>query len=142
MSHQLAFWYKVMNLEIPKAVNMSGGIYLWKDGREVPDTMNVAMEHSGDLLYSWDSGFGNSELGVSEDVLGTDGTISRSQQIRYLPQKVNRPDGNELLGFTKTPPNARVQIFLVCSPSGREPNCPFELGYRVSIACRMAVESY
>ena len=23
-----------------------------------------------------------------------------------------------------------------------EPNCPFELGYRVAIACRMAVESY
>ena len=25
---------------------------------------------------------------------------------------------------------------------GQEPNCPFELGFRVSIACRMAVESY
>ena len=24
----------------------------------------------------------------------------------------------------------------------KEPNCPFDLGYRVSIACRMAVESY
>src|SRR6266516_3488111 len=27
MCHQLAFWYKVMNLKIPKAVNMTGGIY-------------------------------------------------------------------------------------------------------------------
>jgi len=24
----------------------------------------------------------------------------------------------------------------------KEPNCPFELGYRVAIASRMAVESY
>ena len=142
MCHQLAFWTKVMNLEIPKSVNMVGGVYLWKDGREVPDTMNVSMEHPEDILFTWDSSFGNNELGVTEDVLGTDGTISRGQQIRYTPQKVNRPDGNELLGFTKTLPNAHVQNFLDCIRSGREPNCPFELGYRVSIACRMAVESY
>ncbi len=142
MCHQLAFWTKVMNLEIPRSVNMVGGVYLWKDGREVPDTMSVSMEHPEDILFTWDSSFGNNELGVTEDVLGTDGTISRSQQIRYTPQKVNRPDSNELLGFTKTAPNAHVQNFLDCIRSGREPNCPFDLGYRVSIACRMAVESY
>ncbi|MCU1275108.1 MAG: oxidoreductase domain protein, partial [Bryobacterales bacterium] len=34
MCHQLAFWYKVMNLQIPSSVNMVGGVYLWKDGRE------------------------------------------------------------------------------------------------------------
>jgi len=26
--------------------------------------------------------------------------------------------------------------------SGTQPNCPFDLGFRVAIACRMAVESY
>ncbi len=95
MCHQLSFWYKAMNLQIPKAVTMTGGIYLWKDGREVPDTMNVSMEHPEEMLFSWDSGFGNSQLGASEDVLGTDGTISKAQQIRYMPQKVNRKDGQE-----------------------------------------------
>ena len=56
---------------------MTGGIYLWKDGREVPDTMNVAMEQPEEILFTWDSGFGNNQLGVTEDVLGTDGTISQ-----------------------------------------------------------------
>ena len=98
MSQQLAFWYKVMGLDIPHAVTMTGGIYRWQDGREVPDTMNVVMDMHETLLFSWDSGFGNNQLGVTEDVLGTDGTISRGQQIRYLPQKVNRPDGIEMLG--------------------------------------------
>jgi len=142
MCHQLAFWYKVMNLQIPRAVHMAGGLYLWKDGREVPDTMNVSMEHPEEILYSWDSGFGNNHLGSTEDVLGTDGTISRGQQIRYFPQKVNRPDGNEMMGTTPTPRNAHMQNFFDCVRSGKEPNCPFELGFRVSIACRMAVESY
>jgi predicted dehydrogenase len=142
MCHQLSIWYKAMNLQIPRAVTMTGGVYLWKDGREVPDTMNVSMEHPEEILFTWDSGFGNGQLGFSEDVLGTDGTISRSQQIRYLPQKVNRPDGNEMTGNGKTPPRAHMQNFLDCIRSGQETACPFELGYRISIACRMAVDSY
>jgi predicted dehydrogenase len=142
MCHQLAFWYKVMGLRIPHTVSMNGGLYLWKDGREVPDTMNVSMEHPEDILFSWDSGFGNNQLGVTEEVLGTDGTIAKGQQIRYLPQKVNRPEGTEMLGHAPTPPRAHMQNFLDCIRSGKETNCPFELGYRVSIACRMAVESY
>jgi predicted dehydrogenase len=140
MSQQLAFWYKVMGLDIPHAVTMTGGIYRWQDGREVPDTMNVVMEHET-LLFSWDSGFGNNQLGVTEDVLGTDGTISRGQQIRYLPQKVNRPDGIEMLGQTNTPPRAHMENFLDSIRTGRQTNCPFDIGYRVSIGCSMAIES-
>jgi predicted dehydrogenase len=142
MCHQVAFWYKALGLTIPKAVTMTGGLYLWKDGREVPDTMNVSMEHPEEILFSWDSGFGNDQLKVTEDALGDNGTISRSQQIRYTPQKVNRPGGNEMMGPTRSIPRAHMQNFLDCIRSGKEPNCPFELGFRVSIACRMAVESY
>jgi predicted dehydrogenase len=142
LCHQLAFWYKVMDLKIPKAVTMTGGIYLWKDGREVPDTMNVAMEHPEELLYTWDSGFGNDQLRVTEDALGDNGTISHGQQIKYTPQKVNRRDGNEMAGNTRSEPRAHMQNFLDCIRTGKQPNCPFELGFRVSIACRMAVESY
>ena len=123
MSQQLAFWYKVMGLDIPYAVTMTGGIYRWQDGREVPDTMNVVMEHET-LLFSWDSGFGNNQLGVTEDVLGTDGTISRGQQIRYLPQKVNRPDGIEMLGQTNTPPRAHMENFLDCHPHRQTDQLP------------------
>lgn len=142
MCHQLAFWYKVLNLGIPTSVTATGGIFLWKDGREVPDTMSVSMTHPEELLVSWDSGFGNDRPGVGESVLGTDGTIEKGQQIRYVPQKVNRPDVPETLGQTRTEPRAHMQNFFDSIRSSNEPNCPFDLGFRVAIACRMAVESY
>ena len=143
MCHQVAFWYKVMNLKIPETVVTTGGVYVWKDGREVPDTMSVSMKHGKDLLFTWDSGFGNKRFGDTEDVLGTDGTISRDDNgIRYLPEKVNRPDGKEMAGATPTDTRAHMQNFMDCIRSGKEPNCPVELGFRVSIPCRMAVESY
>jgi len=142
MCHQIAFWYKPLGLTIPTKVTMTGGLYLWKDGREVPDTMSVTMEHAEDLMVNWTSGFGNDKLGVGEYVLGTDGTIHKSQQLRYTPQKVNQPSAVEVAGDTRTPPQAHMRNFFDCIRSGATPNCPFEIGYRTSIACRMAVESY
>ena len=144
MCHQLAFWYKAMGLGIPRKVTMTGGLYLWKDGREVPDTMNVSMEHAEELLYSWDSSFGNERLGVTEDVLGDNGAITHTMQsIRYQPEKKNRPDGTEMAGMSRSDPKAHMQNFVDhIRGNAREVNCPFEVGYRVAIACRMAVNSY
>jgi predicted dehydrogenase len=144
MSQQLAFWYKALNLEIPYAVSMTGGLFLWKDGREVPDTMNVSMEHAEELMFNWSSGFGNDKLNVTEEVLGDRGTITHTQQsIRYSPQKVNRRDGNEMAGMSPNQRGAHMQNFLDhIRGAAKNLACPFDLGYRVSVTCRMAVESY
>lgn len=142
MSHQLAFWYKALGLQIPRTASMDGGIYLWKDGREAPDTVSVALQQPEEILVSWVSGLGNNQPGVTEDLLGTHGSISRAAQVRYFPQKMNRPAGAEMAGRTAHAPHAHMENFFDSIRSGKEPNCPFELGYRVSVACRMAVDSY
>ena len=147
MSHQVCFWYRILGLRIPARVCANGGVFLWKDGREVPDTMHAAMAHSEDLMFTWDSAFGNDELSTTEDVLGTDGTIFRGEQVRYAPQKVNQPQAGGILGTAIDHGQqhldiAHVQNFLDCIRSGKEPNCPFDLGFRVSMACRMAVDSF
>ncbi|MFM2124892.1 MAG: hypothetical protein RL328_1343, partial [Acidobacteriota bacterium] len=138
----LAFWFKVLNLDIPQSATMLGATHLWRDGREVPDTVNVTLQQPEDLMITWVSGLGNNHNGISEDLLGTHGTISRSAQVRYTPQKVNRPELREALGRTPHTPQAHMQNFLDAIRTGSEPSCPFDLGYRVSIACRMAIESF
>jgi len=142
MSQQLAFWYKALHLRIPQAATMSGGIYMWNDGREVPDTMDVTLDQPEQMLVSWSSCFGNNQLGVTEDLLGSGGTISRGNQVRYIPQKVNRPDDPEVVGRATHLPQVHMQNFFDSIRAGAEPNCSFDVGFRVSIACRMAVESY
>ena len=72
----------------------------------------ISLELQEEILFTWNSGFGNNHPGVTEDVLGTHGTIARGQQIRYLPQRVNRPGGAELMGQTPTVPRAHMQNFL------------------------------
>lgn len=142
MCHQVSFWYKAMKLNVPKAVTMTGGLYLWKDGREVPDTMCVSIEQPEEMLISWNSGFGNDKLGAGEDVLGDEGTIQKSAQIRYTPQKANIKDRPERQGNSTAPSYAHMLNFFDSIRQSTQPNCPFEVGFRTSIACRMAVESY
>ncbi|MEQ1946292.1 MAG: Gfo/Idh/MocA family oxidoreductase [Bryobacteraceae bacterium] len=142
MSQQLAFWYKALRLDIPESATMTGGVFVWDDGRETPDTMDVSLAQREKMLITWSSGFGNNQLGVSEDLLGSSGTISRGNQVRYLPQKMNRPDGAEMTGRATHTPHVHMQNFFDSIRASREPNCPFELAYRVSVACSMAVQSY
>jgi len=140
MSHQVAFWYKALDLKIPRAVTMRGGVYHWRDGREVPDAMTVVMEQPEEMLFTWSSGFANGHPGSNEQLLGTDGTILRGRQVRYVPEKVNQPQTREIVGSARG--QSLMQNFLDCVRSGEEPACPFEIGFRTSIACRMGVESY
>lgn len=142
MSQQLAFWYRALDLQIPATATMDGGVYLWKDGREVPDTVSVSLQQPEEIHVTWVSGQGNNQPGTGESLLGTNGSILRGSQVRYVPQKLNRPDGTEMAGKTTHFPHAHMQNFFDAIRGDAEPNCPFEVGYRVSIACRMAVESY
>jgi predicted dehydrogenase len=147
MSQQLAFWYKTLDLQVPESATMTGGIYLAEQTserapRETPDTVSVTLTQPEKMLVTWASGFGNNQLGVSEDLLGTAGTISRGNQVRYVPQKMNRPDGTEMLGRTPHTPHVHMQNFFDSIRSGRTPNGSFDVGFRVAIACQMAVESY
>jgi predicted dehydrogenase len=143
MSQQLAFWYKALDLKIPESATMNGGVYIGEPrGRENPDTLTVSLGQPEQMLITWASGFGNAHLGVSEDLLGTAGTISRGNQIRYVPQKMNRPDGTEILGRATHLPHVHMQNFFDAIRTGYAPNGSFEVGYRVNVACLMAVESY
>jgi len=155
MVHQVGFWYKLMGLKIPASVTMTGGNFLSPD-MEVPDTMDVSMSQSEKLLFTWNSMFGNRYFGEGDDlVLGNKGTILRDDrdQVRYEPQdkprgtKPDEPAGppakksaDIIAGGDAT--LAHVQNFFDCMRTRKEPNCPFEIGFRSAIACYMAITSY
>src|SRR5215467_9926186 len=88
MVHQVGFWYKALGLKIPRRVTMAGNNYL-SPGMEVPDTMDVAMEQPENLLFTWNSSFGNNYFGEDgyDFALGNKGTVLRvGDSVRYLPQ--------------------------------------------------------
>ena len=145
MVHQVAFWYQVLGLNIPQSVTMAGGNYR-SPKMEVPDTMSVSLNQSEKLLFTWNSMFGNGYFGETWDYLfGTKGTVlhDESDRVVYLPKgkKKNEAELTESAGYADRTGH-HMENFFDCVRSRKEPNCPFEMGYRTAIACQMAVASY
>jgi predicted dehydrogenase len=151
MVHQLAWVMSALDLPLPSAAYMSGGVFSEKDGREVPDTIAVTLDFP-DMTYTWQSTFSNSRYGLGERLLGSDGAVEhvagatdmvtgRSQEsTRYFPEKVNRP--NELALTSETPDQNHMANWIDCIRSRKAPNAPVEIGYRSAVAAHMANLAY
>lgn len=152
MVHQVGFWYKVMDFKIPDGVTMTGANLL-SPKMQVPDTMDVTMMQ-GNVMFTWNSMFGNDFYGEGHDMLlGTKGMIARNEgdQIRYMPEGGETrgveclssvpPQGGQPHGYYEAT-EQHMQNFFDCVRSRKEPDCPFEIGYRAAIACQMAIASY
>ena len=152
MVHQIAWIMTALDLPLPTAAFMSGGVFSEKDGREVPDTIAVTLDFPNDLAVTWQSTFSNKHFGLGEHILGSDGTIEHGwgesdmvngeegEFIRYYPEKVNRPHGAALTG--KTPDHGHMANWIECVRSRKTPNAPVEIGYRSAIAVHMANLAY
>jgi predicted dehydrogenase len=148
----MAWIQSALDLPLPSAATMSGGVFSEKDRREVPDTIALTLEFPKDIVVAWQSTFSNSRYGLGERLLGSDGTIEhiaganemvtgRSEEsTHYYPEKVNRPSGESLTG--STPDKNHMANWLDCIRSRQTPNAPAELGHRSAVAAHMANIAY
>jgi predicted dehydrogenase len=152
MVHQMAWIMTALNLPVPAAAYMSGGVFSEKDGREVPDTIAVTLDFPNDMVVTWQSTFSNSHYGLGERILGSDGTIEHGwaksdmvngeegEFVRYAPERANRPSAAALTGKTKD--QDHMSNWIECIRTRKTPNAPAEIGYRSAIAAHMANLSY
>jgi hypothetical protein len=112
---------------------------------QVPDTFQVAMSHPEKVLLTFTSMFGNGYYGEGRDLLfGTKGTLihGHGDSVEVIADGAKRGEAKPSSGGYKDFTTLHMQNFFDCVRSRSEPNCPFEMGFRTSIACRMAVDSY
>lgn len=150
--HQIAWIISALDLQLPAAATMMGGVYSEKDGRQVPDTISVSLEYPNDLLVAWQSTFSNSRYGLGEHILGDKGTIEHvsgstdmitgesATEIRYFPEKINNPSGVSLEGHAKGVDH--MANWMQCIRDRKQPNASVELGYLSAIAAHMSNLAY
>jgi predicted dehydrogenase len=68
--HQIAWIMSALDLPVPNAAYMAGGIFSEKDKREVPDTIVVTYEFPSDIVVTWQSTFSNGHYGLGERLVG------------------------------------------------------------------------
>jgi predicted dehydrogenase len=152
MVHQIAWIISLLDLPLPSAAYMSGGVFSEKDGRQVPDTIAVTIDFPNDVVVTWQSTFSNRRYGLGQRILGSDGTIEyvagandmvsgKSQEsVRYYPEEINRPGGSSLTG--QSPSQNHIANWTDCMRSRKTPNAPVELGHRSALAAHMCNMSY
>jgi len=152
MVHQIAWIISALDLPLPSAAYMTGGVFSEKDGREVPDTIAVTLDFPNEVVVTWQSTFSNSRYGLGERLLGSDGAIEhvagatdmvtgQSDEVtRYFPEKINRPNGAPLVSETKD--QIHMANWIDCVRSRKAPNAPVEIGYRSAVAAHLANLAY
>jgi predicted dehydrogenase len=152
MVHQIAWIMTALDLPLPSAAYMSGGVFSEKDGREVPDTIAVTLDFPKDIVVTWQSTFSNSRYGLGEHFLGSYGTIEHvagandmvrdnsGESTRYFPEKVNRAQGAALIG--KSADQNHMANWVECMRTRKAPNASVDIGYRSAIAAHMANLAY
>jgi predicted dehydrogenase len=152
MIHQIAWIMSVLDLPLPTAAYMSGGVLSEKDGRQVPDTIAVILDFPNEVVVTWQSTFSNSRYGLGQRILGSDGTIEyvagandmvsgkSEDSVHYYPEQVNRPHGVPLTGESSS--QNHIANWVDCMRTRKIPNAPVELGYRSAVAAHMCNLSY
>ena len=151
MVHQIAWIMTALDLPLPIAAYMSGGVFSVKDGREVPDTIAVTLDFP-EVVVTWQSTFSNAHYGLGERFLGSDGTIEHgwgesdmvkgeaSEFLHYYPEKMNRPHSMPLRATTGD--QDHMGNWIDCIRNRKTPNGSVDIGYRSAIAAHMANLAY
>jgi predicted dehydrogenase len=154
--------------QFPTKVSAGGGIYIFKDTREVPDTFHLIADYAEGHSLVLSSSMANSQH-IPGLIRGHDGTVimvengmfeSRAENIILRPEtkrvrengeytrKLLDPDYKFGMDEQKIPVEqtdmmtAHINNFLSCMRSRQKPHLDVETGACAQVAISMAVESY
>ncbi len=168
MSHLWDSANMVTGMGIPETAVTQGGVYFWKDGRDVPDNWNVLFDYpKQERVVSFNCTFSNTHYGEVEQFLGRELTMEVSPRFcrtfaaEWKPDfKEHRAKANEMakqLGINPVdfpvPPiysfdpsemeiSSHWQNFIDCVRSRAVPRCDIYRGFEEAATMFMSIEAY
>ncbi len=147
--HSLTELSTALGREFPWRVVSTGGIWLQKDGREIPDTVMVSVDYPTEHSVNMPICMAN-EQGVPKMIRGHTGTIHFGDgHIRIVGDGPFRDEfkakhGQDEMRVNSQPREDHMSNFLRCvrSRDASQLHLPVEDGYRIMTAIYMAVLSY
>jgi predicted dehydrogenase len=127
-SHLLTAIHWMLDISIPQSAVAQGGIYLWKDGRDVPDTFNALYDYPEGLAVSLSATKTNSSRDQEIQILGTEAALTISNG-ELVVQKETHEEAYTYVG--ESLPKEQRELFYVVhgldrNGQPREPATPEE----------------
>ena len=171
LSHEFDGVNFIMELGIPETCVATGGIYYWKDGREVPDVLNVIYDYPDKgLAISWNSTFSNSRYGneSKKQIFGQNATLESEQEgmnvflepygeknlgiiEKLREQKTKKGEeikkGEAIPVYTYSREEglyftSHMQNFIDCIRTREKPRCNIDVGFEVAVTAIMSAIAY
>jgi predicted dehydrogenase len=133
--------------QYPRRVNASGGLYIEKDGRDIPDTFLMTADYPGEFSIFLVSTLTN-DAGIPDRVYGKYGTMELGGEPAlkfngdFKEEFKGKNNGQEEVRIPLEPRRDLVGNFLDVLRGEARLNCNAELGAATMVAIKMAVESY
>jgi predicted dehydrogenase len=84
--HVMTTIHYVMGSQAPEMVVAAGSIYRWKEGRDMPDTLDAIMQYPEGFTVNISGTFNNQSAGERGiQILGTKGTLTLGRDLIFTP---------------------------------------------------------
>jgi predicted dehydrogenase len=135
------------NGEYPSRVNACGGLYLEKDGRDIPDTFLMTADYPSEWSIFLVSTLTN-DTGLSDRVFGKYGTMELGGDVRFRfnagfdKEFAERNEGKDEVRISVEPRRDLEGNWIDAMRGKARVHCNVDLGCATMVAIKMAVESY
>jgi predicted dehydrogenase len=146
LTHAASEVHAVMDDYFPVSAVASGGVLLYKDGRENCDTFQVTFTYPKGFLFDYFAMFGNDYPGHLR-FHGQNGTMERAEggdggyAVRGIGGGERAERIAEEIKLMPPKPPSHVQNWLDCVRSRQTPNADVRSGYAHSVASMMAARA-
>lgn len=158
--HIVAPFHLALENQHPSRVSGMGGLWVYNDGREVPDTFLTAADYPGKYSLLVQSSQVN-EIGPLMLLRGTHATMHLGDEwegpqrrnigtARIIPETPFRDEFRKrwnkdeivMEGVGNEGDQKHMDNFFDCVHSRQQPNCPADLGYKVMTTIALSVRAY
>ncbi|MBI4601866.1 MAG: Gfo/Idh/MocA family oxidoreductase [Planctomycetes bacterium] len=146
MSHYADAVHLMTGAKHPSRAVSLGGVYVWKDGREHPDTFHTLLEYPEGFLFDWAMSLGNS-AGCHFTVHGTRGTLELSRSymdpgvLALSAEGGSAKDKLEPRKLLPEPGASHMANWIECVRSRGRPNADIEHGFAHMVAVTLAARA-
>ncbi|MGC8794237.1 MAG: Gfo/Idh/MocA family protein [Bryobacteraceae bacterium] len=141
-THWIDVVHMFLGQDIPVSAVAAGGVYVYKDGRTAPDTINVLLEYPNDLTATFEATLAPGLRGAAVEFIGTEGRlwIDRSRFEFQAAEKGAQPvvvkaPGQDLTAY-------HIANFLECVRTRKLPNGDVLIGHRSAQASHLGNIAY
>jgi predicted dehydrogenase len=141
MSHYIDWVPWFLGMPYPRSAVASGGIFLWKDGRETEDVFQTLIEYPNDCLVRWAMSLTNAAPWRNQ-WYGTRGTLD-GDALRVTGEGSKAADKVvSEIAIEKVQTDTHMENFLRCMRSRQTPRADVQAGFSHAVAGTMAAEAF